>query len=82
MADFPVPHGREEEWRFTPLERLRGLHDGTAVATDGAVKVAIGTPDGVTVETVGRDDERLGRAGTPWTAWPRRPTRPSTRPPS
>ncbi|MGW6261878.1 Fe-S cluster assembly protein SufD [Streptomyces sp. NPDC055085] len=65
VADFPVPHGREEEWRFTPLERLRGLHDGTAVATDGAVKVAIGTPEGVTVETVGRDDERLGRAGTP-----------------
>ncbi|MET7830215.1 Fe-S cluster assembly protein SufD [Streptomyces sp. NPDC005386] len=65
VADFPVPHGREEEWRFTPLERLRGLHDGTAVATDGAVKVAIGTPDGVTVETVGRHDERLGRAGTP-----------------
>ncbi|MEU8794214.1 Fe-S cluster assembly protein SufD [Streptomyces sp. NPDC048643] len=65
VADFPVPHGREEEWRFTPLERLRGLHDGTAVATDGAVKVAIGTPDGVTVETVGRDDERLGRAGAP-----------------
>ncbi len=32
VADFPVPHGREEEWRFTPLERLRGLHDGTAVA--------------------------------------------------
>ncbi|MEW2165967.1 Fe-S cluster assembly protein SufD [Streptomyces sp. NPDC007084] len=65
VADFPVPHGREEEWRFTPLERLRGLHDGTAVATGDGVKVAIGTPDGVTVETVGRDDERLGRAGTP-----------------
>ena len=23
-ADFPVPTGREEEWRFTPLRRLRG----------------------------------------------------------
>ena len=22
-ADFPVPTGREEEWRFTPLRRLR-----------------------------------------------------------
>jgi Fe-S cluster assembly protein SufD len=22
--DFPVPTGREEEWRFTPLRRLRG----------------------------------------------------------
>ena len=21
-ADFPVPGGREEEWRFTPLRRL------------------------------------------------------------
>ncbi|MEU3250365.1 Fe-S cluster assembly protein SufD [Streptomyces sp. NPDC006997] len=65
VADFPVPHGREEEWRFTPLERLRGLHDGTAVATGGGVKVAVEAPDGVTVETVGRDDARLGRAGTP-----------------
>ncbi|MGW3102244.1 Fe-S cluster assembly protein SufD [Streptomyces sp. NPDC001100] len=65
VADFPVPHGREEEWRFTPLERLRGLHDGTAVATGDGVKVAIGTPDGVVVETVGRDDARLGKAGTP-----------------
>ena len=25
-ADFAVPSGREEEWRFTPLRRLRGLH--------------------------------------------------------
>ena len=24
LADFPVPTGREEEWRFTPLRRLRG----------------------------------------------------------
>ncbi|WP_165984530.1 Fe-S cluster assembly protein SufD [Streptomyces sp. YIM 98790] len=64
VADFPVPHGREEEWRFTPLERLRGLHSGTARA-DGSVKVDISAPDEVTVETVGRDDARLGRAGTP-----------------
>ncbi|MDQ0953366.1 Fe-S cluster assembly protein SufD [Streptomyces phaeochromogenes] len=62
VQDFPVPHGREEEWRFTPLERLRGLHDGTAVATGVGVKVAIDAPEGVTVETVGRDDARLGRA--------------------
>ncbi|MGW1891812.1 Fe-S cluster assembly protein SufD [Streptomyces sp. NPDC002004] len=65
VADFPVPHGREEEWRFTPLERLRGLHDGTAVATGEGVKVVVQAPEGVTVETVGRDDARLGRAGTP-----------------
>ncbi|MFF9157856.1 Fe-S cluster assembly protein SufD [Streptomyces sp. NPDC014846] len=62
VADFPVPHGREEEWRFTPLERLRGLHDGTAVATGDGVKVDVQAPEGVTVEAVGRDDARLGRA--------------------
>ncbi|MEU0034862.1 MULTISPECIES: Fe-S cluster assembly protein SufD [unclassified Streptomyces] len=65
VADFPVPNGREEEWRFTPLERLRGLHDGTAVATGDGVKVDIDAPEGVIVETVGRDDARLGAAGTP-----------------
>jgi Fe-S cluster assembly protein SufD len=65
VADFPVPHGREEEWRFTPLERLAGLHDGTAVATGTGIKVDIDAPEGVTVETVGRDDVRLGKAGTP-----------------
>ncbi|MFF9282282.1 Fe-S cluster assembly protein SufD [Streptomyces griseosporeus] len=65
VADFPVPHGREEEWRFTPLERLRGLHDGTATATIEGVTVDVQVPEGVIVETVGRDDARLGKAGTP-----------------
>ncbi|MGP3970832.1 Fe-S cluster assembly protein SufD [Streptomyces sp. 6N223] len=64
VADFPVPHGREEEWRFTPLERLNGLHDGTAAAS-GSMKVEVSAPEGVTMETVGRDDPRVGRAGKP-----------------
>ncbi|RCG26692.1 Fe-S cluster assembly protein SufD [Streptomyces diacarni] len=64
VADFPVPHGREEEWRFTPLDRLKGLHDGTAQAS-GGIKTDVSAPDGVTVEAVGRDDERVGRAGKP-----------------
>src|SRR3954452_9789850 len=64
VADFPVPHGREEEWRFTPLERLRGLHDGTAEAS-GSLKAEVSAPDEVSVETVGRDDARVGRAGKP-----------------
>jgi len=37
-ADFPVPDGREEEWRFTPLRRLRGLHDD---APAGAAQVTV-----------------------------------------
>jgi len=31
-ADFAVPGGREEEWRFTPLARLRGLQEDEAMA--------------------------------------------------
>ncbi|WP_067487573.1 Fe-S cluster assembly protein SufD [Actinomadura hibisca] len=64
VADFEVPTGREEEWRFTPLRRLRGLHNGTAEAT-GKVLVEVEAPAEVTVETVGRDDARLGKAYVP-----------------
>jgi Fe-S cluster assembly protein SufD len=61
---FEVPGGRDELWRFTPLKRLRGLHDGTAVA-NGKAGVAVTERPGVTVETVGRDDPRLGEGGVP-----------------
>ncbi len=61
---FEVPSGRDELWRFTPLRRLRGLHDGSAVA-DGTAQVTVGAADQVVVETVGRDDDRLGKAGVP-----------------
>jgi len=61
---FEVPGGREENWRFTPLRRLRGLHDGSA-AFDAAPAVEVTPVDGVTVETVGRHDSRLGEGGVP-----------------
>lgn len=64
VADFAVPSARDEEWRFTPLARLRGLHDGTARPTDGLM-IEADVPEPVTVETVGRDDPRIGHAGTP-----------------
>jgi len=64
LADFAVPTGREEDWRFTPLARLRGLHEGAAAAGD-APHVDVQAPDGVTAETVLRGDDRLGLAGTP-----------------
>jgi Fe-S cluster assembly protein SufD len=47
--DFGVPSGREEEWRFTPLNRLRGLHKDAALA--GAVSVAVEAAPELTVET-------------------------------
>jgi Fe-S cluster assembly protein SufD len=61
---FEVPGGRDELWRFTPLKRLRGLHDGSAPAT-GAAQISVTERSGVTVETVRRGDERLGQGGVP-----------------
>ena len=61
VADFPVPTGREEEWRFTPLDRLRHLHEDDGPG-DGKVLVDVDAAPEVIVETVGRDDARLGRA--------------------
>ncbi|MCR5976436.1 Fe-S cluster assembly protein SufD [Gordonia jinghuaiqii] len=65
---FEVPSPREEAWRFTPFRRLRGLHDGSAQRTaEATVEVTtVGSADGVTVETVGREDERLGQGGVPF----------------
>ncbi|MFC1421353.1 Fe-S cluster assembly protein SufD [Streptacidiphilus cavernicola] len=65
VADFPVPNGREENWRFTPLNRLRGLHDGSAKDDADAVKVDVSAPAGVVVELVDRTDPRVGKAGKP-----------------
>jgi Fe-S cluster assembly protein SufD len=61
---FEVPGGRDELWRFTPLKRLRGLHDGSAPAT-GSALIEVSDRAGVTVESVHRGDERLGQAGVP-----------------
>lgn len=63
LADFPVLTGEEEDWRFTPLHRLAGLHlpDGNdQLLTGDAPQVSVTDHDGITVETVGRDDQRLG----------------------
>lgn len=61
---FEIPHGRDELWRFTPLKRLRGLHDGTAVA-NGTATVTVSEHDGVRIDTLRRGDERLGQGGVP-----------------
>ena len=61
---FEVPGGRDELWRFTPLKRLRGLHDGSALAT-GRALIEVTERPGVTVETADRGDERLGQGGVP-----------------
>ena len=62
VADFPALTGREEEWRFTPLRRLRDL-----VAGDGAGAGVLAheydpLPGGISVSTVDKRDPRLGSA--------------------
>jgi len=63
-ADFGVPSGREEEWRFTPLRRLRGLH-ADALLTEGKVCVAVDAASQVAVELARRGDQRLGTTFVP-----------------
>ncbi|WP_347107448.1 Fe-S cluster assembly protein SufD [Paenarthrobacter sp. S56] len=63
LEAFKALTGLEEDWRFTPLRRLRGLH--TEALTGNAPAVSVSAPAGVTVETVGRDDQRIGLAGIP-----------------
>ena len=62
---FEVPGGREENWRFTPLRRLKGLHDGSA-AFEAVAPVTVTEAAGVTVQKVGRDDARIGEGGVPF----------------
>ncbi len=55
-ADFPVPHGREEEWRFTPVDRLGGLFaDGPA---SGRLERSAELPEGVTLTEITRAQAR------------------------
>ncbi|GAA3406444.1 Fe-S cluster assembly protein SufD [Pseudarthrobacter polychromogenes] len=63
LADFKPLTGMEEDWRFTPLKRLRGLH--SEVLSGAAPTVVVTGPEEVTVESVGRDDRRIGTAGIP-----------------
>jgi Fe-S cluster assembly protein SufD len=64
-ADFPAITGREEDWRFTPIAKLRGLADGSAVG-DGKVVVEVAGASEVVVEQVDRSDPRVGATYTPY----------------
>ncbi|MDC7123755.1 Fe-S cluster assembly protein SufD, partial [Cellulomonas fimi] len=81
VADFPVPTGREEEWRFSPIDKLAPLFAGATdgvLAGHGVLTTVVESPE-VRVEIVDRDDARLGQAGKPgdrtaavaWASFPR-----------
>ena len=63
VEDFSPLTGREEDWRFTPLKRLGGLHTDSLEHSAPAPKIT--APSAVVVEEVQREDERIGLAGVP-----------------
>ncbi|RLP74290.1 Fe-S cluster assembly protein SufD [Mycetocola tolaasinivorans] len=75
VADFPAVTGREPAWKYTPVAQLSDLIDGELNGSEYPFEAP--AVDGVTVAWVGRDDKRIGTAGTPenkaaanaWTAF-------------
>lgn len=65
--DFPVPSHKQENWRFTPLRRLRNLHDWKGQDTVGAISYQLEEhPDNgtlFTVEDITREDPIIGITG-------------------
>jgi Fe-S cluster assembly protein SufD len=64
-ADFGVPSGREEEWRFTPLRRLRGLHTDTPPAATATVTVEVDPAPEVKTFSAERAVANAGRTFIP-----------------
>lgn len=55
-ADFPQPTGREEEWRFTPIGKLRGI---LAAQPSGAqLSWETTVPEGVTITPITSEEAR------------------------
>jgi Fe-S cluster assembly protein SufD len=64
-ADFGVPDGREEEWRFTPLPRLRGLHTDAPPAPAAGVRVEVDPAPEVKTFSAERTVANAGRTFVP-----------------
>ena len=56
LGDHPLPTGREEIWRFTPLKRLRGILDGEA--STAALSWETTLPAGVTLTEISDAEAR------------------------
>jgi Fe-S cluster assembly protein SufD len=56
LGDHPVPTGREEIWRFTPLKRLGGILDGAA--SDAHLRWETSLPEGVTLREITSEEAR------------------------
>jgi Fe-S cluster assembly protein SufD len=56
LADHPVPGGKEEVWRFTPLEPLRDLFNGAGGT--GSLAWESRLPSGVALGEIGLDEAK------------------------
>lgn len=63
VSDFPLPHGREEDWRFTPVDRLRTLFRDEP--SDGALTRATELPGNVTITSITPQEARSLGAPAP-----------------
>ena len=63
VADFPLPTGREEEWRFTPVDRIGMLFRDEA--TGAHLTWSNTLPDGVTLRTASTEEVRDSGAPAP-----------------
>ena len=55
-SNILIPHARDEAWRFTPLNRLKGLHDGSvAVSTQRSLVQKSSAVQGVSFERISRE---------------------------
>ncbi|MFC9352002.1 Fe-S cluster assembly protein SufD [Arthrobacter sp. NPDC057013] len=64
VADFALPTGREEEWRFTPVRGLANLFSD--VATDGeAAAVTVEAPEGFVRDSLAQGAAPRGTVLTP-----------------
>src|SRR3954468_15456243 len=61
-AMFGVPTGREEDWRFTPLARLRPMLEPMPAAL---IRLDIAAPPEVVIEFLPITDELVGSVLTP-----------------
>jgi len=61
---FPMPSGREEEWRFTPVDRLRVLF-GDSPSEDEAAEYAVSAPSEVVVGTLAPGEAPRGTVLVP-----------------
>jgi Fe-S cluster assembly protein SufD len=59
VADFAIPGGREEDWRFTPVDRLGGLFQ-VEPTDESRLTVDISSPDGVEISGAKVGDSAFG----------------------